>query len=120
MKDYTLGAVERRFADLIWDNEPVSTRELVALAEAALSWKKSTTYTILRRLSERGLFQNREGVVTASLSREEFLAKQSRRYVDDSFGGSLPRFLAAFTAKEKLRADEIEALRKLIDQSGEG
>ena len=117
MKDYTLGAVEQRFASLIWDNEPVSTRELVALAESALSWKKSTTYTIL---SERGLFQNRDGVVTACLSREEFLARQSRRYVADSFGGSLPRFLAAFTAKEKLSGEEVEALRQLIEQSGEG
>ena len=120
MKDYTLGAVEQRFASLIWDNEPVSTRELVALAESALSWKKSTTYTILRRLSDRGLFQNRDGVVTACLSREEFLARQSRRYVADSFGGSLPRFLAAFTAQEKLSGEEVEALRQLIEQSGEG
>ena len=84
MKDYTLGAVEQRFASLIWDNEPVSTRELVALAESALSWKKSTTYTILRRLSERGLFQNRDGVVTACLSREEFLAQNDQNGLQDN------------------------------------
>lgn len=120
MKDFTLGAVERQFADLIWQNEPISSRELVALAEAALSWKKSTTYTILRRLSERGLFRNENGVVTSQLSREEFLSRQSRRYVEDSFGGSLPRFLAAFTAREKLREDEVAALRALIEKSEEG
>ena len=119
MKDYTLGPVERQFADLIWENEPLSSRELVALAGEALSWKKSTTYTILRRLSERGLFRNENGTVTSCLSREDFLARQSRRYVEDSFGGSLPRFLAAFTAKEKLNGAEVEALRRLIAQSGE-
>ncbi len=120
MKDYALGAVERQFADLIWEHEPVASRDLVALAEAALSWKKSTTYTILRRLSDRGLFRNENGTVTACITREEFLARQSRRYVQDSFGGSLPRFLAAFTAQEKLSGDEIAALRRLIDESGEG
>lgn len=120
MKDYTMGAVERQFADLIWDHEPIASRELVALAGEALKWKKSTTYTILRRLSERGLFRNENGVVTSCLSREEFLARQSRRYVEDSFGGSLPRFLAAFTAREKLSDEEVAALRQLIEQSGEG
>lgn len=119
MKDYALGAVERQFADLIWENEPVASRDLVTLAGEALGWKKSTTYTILRRLSDRGLFHSENGIVTSLLSREDFLARQSRRYVEDSFGGSLPRFLAAFTAREKLSRDEINALRELIERNGE-
>lgn len=115
MEDYTLGAVERQFAELIWENEPVASRRLVELADDALSWKKSTTYTVLRRLSERGIFQNVDGVVTSRISREEFYGRQSRRYVEDSFGGSLPRFLAAFTAQEKLSDNDLDALRRLID-----
>ena len=117
MKDYILGMVERQFADLIWENEPVSSGELVTLAGELLSWKKSTTYTILRRLAERGLFRNENGTVTSCISREEFLARQSRHYVQDSFDGSLPRFLAAFTAQEKLSADDVAALQQMIDQS---
>ncbi len=120
MKEYTPGAVERRFADLIWENEPISSKDLVTLAEHTLSWKKSTTYTILRRLSERGLFRNENGTVTACLSREAFLARQSRRYIEESFDGSLPHFLAAFTAQERLSASELAALRQLIAQSEEG
>lgn len=117
MQDWKLGAVESRFADIIWQNEPLSSAELVKLAEQALSWKKSTTYTVLKRLCERGLFQNRDGTVTALLSREEFYARRSEQFVEDSFAGSLPAFLAAFTTRKKLSEQEIAELQALIDRN---
>lgn len=116
MADMRLGAVETRFADLIWEHEPISSGELVKLCQQELSWKKSTTYTILRRLCERGLFLNRGGTVTALISREEFYAMQSEKFVEDTFEGSLPRFLAAFSTRKKLSEDEINQLQKLIDE----
>ena len=116
MADMRLGAVETRFADLIWEHEPISSGELVKLCQQELSWKKSTTYTILRRLCERGLFLNRGGTVTALISREEFYAMQSEKFVEDTFEGSLPRFLAAFSTRKKLSQDEINELQKLIDE----
>ena len=117
MADYRLGEIERRFAGLIWDHEPVASGELVRLAERELRWKKSTTYTILRRLCERELFQNANGVVTSLISRGEFDAAQSQRFVEEAFSGSLPRFLAAFTAKKKLTDQEIAELQRLIDEN---
>lgn len=117
MAAYQLGAVETRFAELIWANAPISSGELVKLCEKELDWKKSTTYTVLKRLCQKGLFENRDGTVTALLSREEFGARQSEEFVEESFGGSLPRFLAAFTRRKKLSDQEIEALQALIDES---
>lgn len=116
MQDMRLGAVEARFADLIWDNEPLSSTQLVKLAQQALNWKKSTTYTVLKRLSQRGLVQNQGGVVTACLSREEFYAAQSQQFVEETFSGSLPAFLTAFTTRKKLSEEEIDQLQSLIDQ----
>lgn len=116
MSDYRLAEAEHKFAELIWENEPLPSSELVRLAAQALGWKKSTTYTVLRRLCERGLFQNLDGAVTSLISRAEYDAICSERFVDDAFGGSLPRFLAAFTGRRKLRADEAEALRRMIDE----
>ena len=116
--EYTkLGAVEGRFADLIWENAPVTTAALVALAGDALDWKRTTTYTVLKRLCDRGLFLLENGTVTAQISREEFYAQQSREYVDASFDGSLPAFLAAFSRSRKLKPEEIESLQRLIDES---
>ena len=117
MNDLKLGAVEARFADIIWEHEPLSSTELVRLAGEALDWKKSTTYTVLKRLCERGLFQNQDGTVTPLISREEFFSMQSERFVEETFDGSLPAFLTAFTARKKLSDDEILQLQKLIDQS---
>ena len=117
MSELKLGAVEARFADIIWEQEPLTSTELVKLAAQELSWKKSTTYTVLKRLCERGLFQNRDGTVTSLLSREEFYAVQSERFVEETFDGSLPAFLAAFTARKKLSEEEICQLQSLIDQS---
>jgi len=110
-----LGAVESKFADLVWANAPLGSGELVKLCEEALNWKKPTTYTVLRKLCERGLFQNVNGVVSPVLSREEFYALQSEEFVDETFGGSLPGFVAAFTQRKKLTAEEAAEIRKLIE-----
>ena len=115
MNELKLGAVESRFADLIWQNEPITSTELVKLALTELTWKKSTTYTVLKRLCERGLFQNKDGIVTSLLSREEFYARQSEQFVEETFSGSLPAFLAAFTARKKLSEMEIAQLQSMID-----
>ena len=116
MADMRLGVVETRFADLIWEHEPISSGELVKLCEQKLSWKKSTTYTILRRLCERGIFLNEKGTVTSRISKDEFYAMQSEKFVEDTFEGSLPRFLAAFSTRKKLSDDEIKQLQTFIDE----
>ena len=112
-----LGPVESRFADLIWANAPVTTSALVSLARQELDWKRTTTYTVLKRLCERELFDLTDGTVTARLSREEFYERQSREYVQAAFDGSLPAFVAAFSRSRKLKPEEIEALQRLIDES---
>ena len=120
MEDYRLGAVESRFADIIWLHEPLPSRELVTLCQKELNWKKPTTYTVLRKLCERGIFQNENGLVSSKISREEFYALQSEKYVSDSFQGSLPAFLAAFTQRKALSKEDIAQLRQMIDSYGEG
>ena len=114
MSDYQLGAVESRFADIIWENEPISSAELTKRSQEQLKWKKSTTSTVLKRLCDKGIFQNNGGTVTSLLSRQEFYARQSRRFVQESFDGSLPAFLAAFTSGESLSAEEVAQLRRMI------
>lgn len=116
MADWKLGAVEARFADLIWENEPLSSGALAKLALEALDWKKTTAFTVLKRLCDRGIFQNDGGTVTSCISREEFYARQSEEYVRESFQGSLPAFLAAFGSRSKLSEQEIEALQHMIDE----
>ena len=115
MAEYKLGEIETIFADIIWDNEPVSSRRLTELAEERLNWKRTTTYTILKRLCDRELFQNEGGKVTSLVSREEFYARQSEQFVEDTFQGSLPAFLAAFGSRKKLSDAEIDELQKVID-----
>ncbi len=117
MAEYRLGEVEMRFADIIWKNEPLSSGELVKLCEKELNWKKSTTYTILHRLCERGLFRNERGRVTSLVTKEEFFAGQSEQFVDDTFHGSLPGFLAAFTTRRKLSEKEIRELKEIIERN---
>lgn len=95
----------------------MSSGDLVRLCEAELGWKKSTTYTILRRLCDRGIFRNDGGTVTSLLSKAEFCALQSEEFVEEAFDGSLPKFLAAFTMRKKLSEKEIDELQRLIDQS---
>ena len=115
MSDIQLGLVESRFADIIWANEPVSSSALVKLAGEALGWKRTTVHTVLRRLCDKGLFQNDNGTVTARVSRQEFYARQSKQFVEDTFDGSLPAFIAAFGTRKKLSEEEVEELKKLID-----
>lgn len=119
MAEIQLGAVEARFADIIWEKEPVTSGELIKLAAAKLTWKRTTTHTVLRRLCDKGLFQNNNGVVTSLLTRQEFYALHSKKYVDETFAGSLPAFLAAFTSEKKLTDEEITEIRELIDKAGE-
>ena len=114
-KDLHLGAAERRFAQIVWANAPVSTRQLVALCAEALDWKRTTTYTVLKRLCERGLFETTDCVVTAKVTQHEFDAAQSEQFVSERFGGSLPAFVAAFTAGKRLKPEELAELKALID-----
>ena len=115
MAEYKLGEIETIFADIIWDNEPLSSRRLAELAQQRLDWKRTTTYTILKRLCDRELFQNEGGTVTSLVSREEFYARQSEIFVEETFHGSLPAFLAAFGSRKKLSDSEIDELQKVID-----
>ena len=115
MADYKLGEVESVFADIIWSNEPLSSRRLAELAQERLNWKRTTTYTVLKRLCDRELFQNKDSIVTSLVSREEFYARQSEQFVEETFHGSLPAFLAAFGSRKQLSDTEIDELQKVID-----
>lgn len=116
MIEYRLAEIEMRFAEIIWKNEPLSSGELVKRCGEELNWKKSTTYTILRRLCERGLFQNEGGKVVSLVSREEFFAMQSEKFVEDAFQGSLPQFLLAFVRRKKLSEKEVQELLAIINE----
>ncbi len=118
MSEMQLGVVEGKFADIIWENEPVSSSAVVKLAEEKLGWKKSTTFTVLRRLCDKGIFRNEKGQVTSLISRQDFYSVQSEKFVEDTFGGALPAFLAAFTKRKKLTQEEIEELRKMVNEYG--
>ena len=119
MEDIRLGEVESKFAELIWNSEPVSSGELVKLCQKELEWKKSTTYTVLRKLCDRGIFKNEDGVVTSLISKDRFNAIQSEKFVEESFDGSLPNFIAAFTSMKKLSSDDIDKIKAMIDGYGE-
>ena len=119
MEEMRLGLVEARFADLIWQNAPISSGALVRLCEQELDWKKSTTYTVLKKLCDRGIFKNENSVVTACMTKAEFHARQSERFVEETFAGSLPAFIAAFTKRKKLSSREIDEIRRMIDSCGE-
>lgn len=115
MSDLKMGTAEARFADVIWQNEPITSGQLARIGATDFNWKKTTSHTVLKRLCERGLFQNEGGTVTALISREEYYARHSQQYVEETFGGSLPAFLAAFGTRKKLSDEEIEELQKVID-----
>ena len=114
-----LGVIEARYADMIWEHEPVTSSELVKMTAVEFQWKRTTAHNVLRRLIDKGLFQNDNGLVTSVISREEFYARQSKQYVEDSFSGSLPAFIAAFTQNAKLTPEEAQAIRQMIDQAEE-
>lgn len=120
MSDYQMGVAESRFADIIWENEPISSAELVKKSEEQFKWKKSTTYTVLKRLCDKGIFQNSKGTVSSLVSKQEFYSMQSEKFVDETFNGSLPAFLAAFTARKSLTAEEVAELQRMVDEYREG
>lgn len=115
MSEIHMGPAETQFAELIWKNEPLTSGALSSLAENALNWKKTTSFTVLKRLCDRGLFRNQKGIVTSLISREEFYAYHSEQYVNETFGGSLPAFLAAFSTRTRLSDEEIEEMKQLIE-----
>ena len=115
MSDFQLGVAESRFAEIIWEKEPLSSGELVKLSEEKLGWKKSTTYTVLKRLCEKGLFKNERGDVSSLVSKDEFYSLQSEKFVKETFDGSLPAFFASFTKRKSLTAQEVKEIRRMID-----
>ena len=116
MAEIQLGNLETKFAEMIWEHEPVTSSELVKMAATTLEWKRTTTHTVLRRLIDKGLFQNDNGTVTSLISKDEFYSMQSRKIVDDSFNGSLPAFIAAFASGKKLSQSEVDEIQKMIDE----
>lgn len=115
MSDYKLADLEAKFADIIWEREPISSPELVKICELEFRWKKSTTYTVLKKLIDRNIFQNKNTIVTSKISRDEFYGRQSQLYVEETFG-SLPGFLTAFFQGKKLSRKEADELRTYIDR----
>ena len=112
-----LGVIESRFADIIWQSTPARSAELAKRAFEEFGWKKTTSYTVLRRLCDKGIFKNEGGTVTALMSRDEFYSRQSEQFIEENFGGSLPAFLAAFTANKKLSRDEVKELLSIIEDN---
>ena len=120
MNDVQMGAVESKFADIIWENEPLTSSELSAKSEQILGWKKTTSFTVLKRLCNKGIFQNVKGTVSSLISRDEYFSEQSKQFVEQNFGGSLPAFLAAFSSRKKLSAEEVAELRRMVNEYEEG
>ena len=120
MLDYQMGGVETRFAEIIWNNEPISSTELVKLCAAEFDWKKSTTYTVLKRLCEKGIFKNEQGSVSSVIGRDEFYSLQSERFVETNFSGSLPAFITSFSKNRELSREDIEQIRAMLDEYSEG
>ena len=116
MVNYKLGAVETRFADIVWSNEPLSTRDLVVLCSKELDWKRTTTYSILKKLCDKGFFKMENSTVTALITKEEYSAIQSEMFLDETFQGSLPAMLVAFGSRKKLTEKEAEELHKVINK----
>ena len=115
MEIYKLGEMEARFADLIWEHAPIRSGELTKLCEQKFDWKPTTTYTMLKRLCERGMFVNKSGTVDVKMTKDEFLTGQGSSFIEEHFEGSLPLFLAAFSRKNKLSSEDVEKLQQMID-----
>ena len=113
---YELGEVQKQFAEIVWEKEPVGSGELVKICDKKFGWKKSTTYTVLKKLCEKGIFQNIGGMVTSIISKTEFYAATSEQFVEETFGGSLPAFIAAFASSKQLTKEEIKEIRALMDK----
>ena len=116
MEKYKLGEMEKRLADLIWEHEPIASGRLAKLCETAFGWKRTTSYTMLKRLCDRGIFVNDRGTVSALLPREEFQAARGEQFINEQFDGSLPQFLTAFMRRRKLDQKSVEELKKLIEE----
>lgn len=117
MDENRLGMMESRFADIIWEHAPVSTGELIKTCQQQFGWKRTTTYTMLKRLCQRGLFENQNGTVVVLMEKDVFRGRQSERFVSDTFGGSLPAFIAAFTRGRALSDEEADEIQKMINES---
>ena len=115
MKDYELGAIQERFADIVWAHEPIASGELAKICEKELSWKRPTTYTVLRKLCEKGLLQNKDGIVSSLVPREEFYSAKSEQIIEDSYQGSLPAFVASFISRKNISAEEADEIQRMID-----
>lgn len=120
MKDLKLFDAEFKFAEVVWENEPIQSGELARLCEEKLGWKRTTTYTVLKKLISRGILRNKNAVVTSLITRDEVLRYESRAVMNKTFGGSLPTFIAAFLDGEELTAQEAEAIKRMIDTHREG
>lgn len=119
MEKIILAEKQKLFADIIWRNAPLSSKSLTEICEEELGWKRTTTYTMLKTLIEKGLFANNNGMVEVCVSKEEFGINQGQDVLDDNFGGSLPKFLTAFTRKNKLSKKDISELQQLIESIDE-
>lgn len=119
MNDLKIGSAEARFADIIWEKEPITSGQLAKIGATEFNWKKTTSHTVLKRLCERGLFKNEGGTVTSLIPRDDYYARHSEQYIEETFGGSLPAFLAAFGSRKKLSEQEIEELEKIIENMRE-
>ncbi|MCH5185569.1 MAG: BlaI/MecI/CopY family transcriptional regulator [Oscillospiraceae bacterium] len=115
MKDLKIGEIEYRFMCIVWENEPLSSRALAELCADKLGWKKSTSYSTLKKLSEKGLLQNIDSQVNSLVSREELQSYRSEKFMENTFAGSLPCFLTAFLGGKKISQKEADSLKKLID-----
>lgn len=116
MAEYRLGEIEMKFAELIWSHEPIPSGKLAEICLKELNWKRTTTYTVLKRLCDKGIFQNQRGMVSSLVSRQLFQAKQSEEFVEEAFDGSLPDFVAAFVSQKKLTREEIDELKRIIEE----
>lgn len=112
-----LGTVESRFVDLVWSHAPITTTGLVKLCAQELDWKRTTTYTVLKKFCQRGIFDTTDSLVTVLVTREDYYAQESEDFVSEAFNGSLPAFLVAFTRRKKLSEEEIAQLQRLIDEN---
>ena len=117
--DTRLGLIESRFADIVWANAPLSTRQLVSICNDELDWARTTTYTVLKKLCERGIFEMTNKTVTVLVPKDEFRAIRSQQFVNENFQGSLPAFIAAFATRQNLSREELCELKKLINSMGE-
>ncbi len=115
MKSFELGTIQERFADIIWEHEPIASGELAKICEKELNWKRPTTYTVLRKLCEKGLLQNKDGIVESLVSRKDFYSAKSEQIIEDSYKGSLPAFIASFISRKGISSEEAEEIQRMID-----